>query len=56
MESGDLRIVLELSFYKSDLQYNRMGIFKLEQEIELFWNAFIPGWFKRIPSVSRNVK
>ena len=36
MESGDLRLVLELSSYESDLQLRQMGSFKLEQEMELF--------------------
>ena len=36
MESGDLCVTLGLSCYKSDLQRNRMGIFKLVQRMKLF--------------------
>ena len=36
MELGYLRVVQEYSSYKRDLQNNRMGNFKLEQEMELF--------------------
>ena len=48
MESGDLRVVLGLSSYKSDLQENRMGNFELEQEIELLRNVCRMGRFRRI--------
>ena len=36
MESDDVRFVLELSSYKSDLQWNPMENFKLGQQMELF--------------------
>ena len=35
MELGDPRVVLELSFYKSDLQKNPMAILRLKEKINL---------------------
>ena len=38
MESGDLRVALGLSSYKSDLQWYWIGIFESMQRIEFFYN------------------
>ena len=36
MESDDLRVVLGLSSFNSDMQWKWKGIFKFVQEMELF--------------------
>ena len=56
MESGNLRIVLGLSSFKSDLQQNRIRNSRLRQGMELSEKNLQKGRCLPIQSVTRNVE